>query len=127
MSYYNDVIKHVEETLGAHTSLRFTNCGSWHFRAPGKFTPYLKVAFFFDDSAGTFAYYVGDNVSCEGTGIGCRPQGCQRQERWNLTELDQALENLAKYADEAQRTGTLSVHGGVHLCWDEETARVHAY
>ncbi len=127
MSYYDDVIKHVETTLGARTTRRFVNYGSWHFCKAGKFSPFLKVSFAFNDGDGTFAYYIGDHVSGEGTGCGCMPIGCQRQESWTLKELDKALENLAFYVREAQTKGTLPVRGGVHLCWTPAQMKKHAY
>jgi hypothetical protein len=106
MSYYDKVIAHVEQKLGAVTTRRFTNVGHWMFCPAEKFSPFLVVAFGFNDDYGTFSYYAGKGLDLNQgyvNGCGCMPGGCVRQEHWRLPDLDQALTNLTAYVGLAKQ------------------------
>lgn len=120
MSYYADVIKHVEKRHNARTNLRFSNYGTWHFCAKGKLSPFLIVAFMFDEQDGTFTYYQNTGLSHYVTGVGCMPNGASCQERWRMADLDDALIRLACYISDAKEGETLP-HHDICLFWDEAT------
>lgn len=108
-------------------SPQWANTGSFSVCERGKFAHVFAVSYGIYDGYGAFAFFLSD-VDVSQPGCGCKPSGAFRQESWQQSKLDEALNNVGRYARLAVECKFNDLpRGGVHLSWTAEQMKKHAY
>ena len=106
---------------------RWANVGRIDICRPGMLSPFMVVAFHFDDQFSTLAYFKPGPRCDYNTGSGCMCPGAIRQETFQAHQADEAFSNLMCYANLALNNDWAGLPTkGVYLGWTAEMERDHA-
>lgn len=130
MNYDTFIKRFVEQQkllgIEAQVSKTWANIGRIDLCLPGKFAPFMVVAFRFDDQYNALAYFKPGPRCQYGTGIGCMATGAHRQETFQTHEADEAFSNLMFYAAQAKDNDWNSIPTkGVYIGWSKEMEAAH--